>query len=288
MITEGTSDILFHMTDKESASKILKSGNFILMPSFDVGGEQDYQEGNKVFYMSMARSKTSSYFEVFPESPVLFVMDGRKLKQNYRIKPIDFFSDLSDGVYAGQPSERSTGYSEMEDRLISSDNLLNVKKYVTSIHTIIPSKATSSIFHSFLIWKYGKKLGIPVYFYENYKKLIMGKNPSNYDYKLYSKQLKNKTGHFVDKIIHRQLKPHRELILAKKYDNLSIEAKHLLQAFYKNPSESKSDMTNFIKRAIKSNPSEVRKFINLLKQNKFNTYDDYIDFVILRFEDNLN
>lgn len=287
MITEGTSDILYHMTGKEAASKILKSGNFILMPSFSTGGEQEYEEKNKIFFMSMARNKTSSYFEVFPEAPVLFVMDGRKLKQKYRIKPIDFFADLSDGAYAGQPSERSTGYSEMEDRLISSDNLLNVKKYVTSIHTILPTESLSSIMYSFLIWKHAKKLGIPLYFYENYKKMIAGRNPVKFDYNNYSIKLKNSTEPLVDKFIHRQLKPYRELLLVKNYNQLSVEATQLLTAFSKNYTSSIDNMKKFIEKAIKPNPIEVRKFLSLLKHNKFNSYDEYVDFVLLRFEDNL-
>lgn len=288
MITEGTSDILYHMTDKEAATKILKSGNFILMPSF-YGPEKEYEEKNKVYFMSLARNKSSSYFEVFPESPVLFVLDGRKLKQNHRVKPIDFFSDLSDGVYAGQASERSTGYSEMEDRLLSSDNLLKVKKYVKEIHTILPNKVSSNMLYAFLIWKHGKKLGIPVYFYENYKKMIAGRNPIEFDYKTISVMLKDRYGskQQVDKVIHRQLKPYRELLLVKSYDHMSTEAVNLLTTFYKNPEQSLKDMERFISKAIKSNPTEVKKFFDLITKNRFKSLEEYIDFVILRFEDNL-
>jgi hypothetical protein len=287
MITEGTSDILFHMTDKEAAAKILKSGNFILMPSFS-GPEKEYEEKNKIYYMSMARSKTSSYFEVFPESPVLFVMNGRALKQKHRIKPIEFFSDLSDGVYAGQPSERSSGYSEMEDRLISTDNQLNVKKYVTSIHTVLPPQASSKMLYAFLIWKYGKKLGIPVYFYEDYKKMIVGKKPIPFDYKQYGSQLKDKMKPILSNVANRQLKPYRELLLVKNYNQLSIEAKHILTSFQKNTMSAIDDMEKFIGKAIKVVPEEVRKFFDVITKNRFKTYDDYVEFVLLRFGDHLN
>jgi hypothetical protein len=280
MITEGTSDILYHMTDKEAAAKILKSGNFVLMPSF-IGPEKEYQEKNKIYYMSLARNKSSSYFEVFPSAPVLFVFDARKLQNNYRIKPIDFFSSDYDPDLPF-PSERASGYSEMEDRLISPTNQLNVKKYVTSIHTIIPPKEKFSMAYSFMIWKYGKKLGIPVFFYEDYKKMIAGRKPVPFDYKKYYKILNP----MVTKTF-RSLKPYRELLLAKNYDQLSDEAKNILKDLKNNPNAI-DNIEKFIGQFYKTNPSEIKKFFDLLLKNRFRTLDEYLEFVLLRFEDQIN
>jgi hypothetical protein len=283
IIAEGSSDILYHMTDKRAAVKILKNNKFILMPAF-VGPEKEYSEKNKIYYMSMARSKSSSYFEVFGESPVLFVMNGRKLKQQYRIKPIDFFSDLSDGVYSGQPSERSTGYSEMEDRLISKTNTLNTKQYVTEIHTILPSEKSPNLLYAFLIWKYGKKLGIPVFFYDNYKNMMMSRNSIKFDYKKYANILKIKTEPVVQKMVHRQFKPYRELLLVKRYNQLSEEAKNLLKSFHSDQSSAINKMERFVKKYSKTAPSELKEFYDLLIKNRFKTYEDYIDFVLMRFD----
>jgi hypothetical protein len=282
MITEGTSDILYHMTDKDSAAKILKSGNFILLPSF-IGPEKEYQEKNKIYYMSLARNKSSSYFGLFPGAPVLFVFDARKLQNNYRIKPIDFFSSDYDHDLSIS-SERASGYSEMEDRLISPTNHLNVKKYVTSIHTILPPKEKFSMAYSFMIWKYGKKMGIPVYFYENYKKMIAGRNPVPFDYRKYSKILKDNP--IVTKTF-RVLKPYRELLLAKNYNQLSDEAKNILKDLKNNPTAI-DNIENFIRKFYKTNPSEIKKFFDLLLKNRFKSLDEYLEFVLLRFEDQIN
>lgn len=287
IINEGTSDILYHMTPAKSAIQILKSGNFVLMPAFS-GPEKAYVEKNKLYYMSFARNKSSSYFDMFPNEPVLFVFDGRKIKQNYRIKPIDFFSGIDDGKTDTYRTDRSLGYSEMEDRLISSNNTLNVKDYVSEIHTILPqlNDLSSTIFSTFLVWKYAKKLRIPIYFYDTLKDMLMAKNPKNFDYKKYSDIIKSKIEK-MPKESYRFLKPYRELLLVKTYDQLSEEAKNLLKALQNNKKIEIYKLESLISRFAKSNPTEIKNFFDLIRKNKFANFDSFFDFALLRFEDQL-
>jgi hypothetical protein len=135
MLNEGSSDILYHFTNQNSLLNILKTNEFSLTSVFN--GETDYEINNKkFFYLSTTRSRSSGY----RSGNVKIVIDGRKIKHNNKIIPVDYWRNSknrndyetnNDYIYALKSSEQ-------EDRIISDNPIIkNAIKYIISIHILI-------------------------------------------------------------------------------------------------------------------------------------------------------
>jgi hypothetical protein len=135
MLNEGSTDILYHFTNQNSLLNILKTNEFSLTSVFN--GETDYEINNKkFFYLSTTRSRSSGY----RSGNVKIVIDGRKIKHNNKIIPVDYWRNSknrndyetnNDYIYALKSSEQ-------EDRIISDNPIIkNAIKYIISIHILI-------------------------------------------------------------------------------------------------------------------------------------------------------
>lgn len=134
ILEEGISPIVYHGTRIENALKIVRSNEFHLQPTFI--SVQDYD--SKMYYMSVARSKTSDYYTNHLNSHynhyAIFTLDGRKLQQNVtgRAFKDHMVSDLD----------------ELEDRILSDKNVIkNAAQYIISVDVVsnTVSKETVSI-----------------------------------------------------------------------------------------------------------------------------------------------
>ena len=156
VITEGASDILYHFTSKTNLINILKKNEFNL--TFSIGDSPDFNVNrNKFFYFSTTRSKSSG----FKKGNVKLVLDGRKLKNNYKLIPVDYWR------------LKSLKNSEQEDRIISDKPIIpNAINYILEIHM----KDNTEIISNKEIYFISKKYNIPLFFYENEKDFLLQTN----------------------------------------------------------------------------------------------------------------
>lgn len=125
ILIEGLSDILYNKTNIDNAYQILKSDKFKLSVT---SGTPSDQHGSKLYFFSMARNLSSSYFNVH-EFSVIFKLDGRKLKQNYKGRPVGYW-DM-----------KKTGRNEEEDRIVTDEPYIkNATKYIDELHILLPTK----------------------------------------------------------------------------------------------------------------------------------------------------
>jgi hypothetical protein len=129
LLSEGASDIMYHFTSNAGAVNILQTDEFFLTPI--VGSKRDAEiNDGKFYYLSTTRSRSSG----FNLGRCLLVLDGRKLKQNHKFKPVNYFSS-----YNGNKN------SEQEDRIISDKpTVKNASKYILEIHVLLNNVDTSN------------------------------------------------------------------------------------------------------------------------------------------------
>ena len=134
-INEGSSDILYHFTSQSNLLNILKNNEISLTAA--IGSPSDFNiNKNKFYYLSTTRSKSTGY----KSGDVKIVLNGRKLKNNYKITPVDYWqwskkrSDWRDeNAY-----RQALTSSEQEDRIISDKSfILNAINYITEIHIYV-------------------------------------------------------------------------------------------------------------------------------------------------------
>jgi hypothetical protein len=159
IFTERGSDILYHATYIRSAVSILKQNKFILSIGL-TKTESEFMPKGKYYFLSASRVKFGAYSEedLSPDQ-CTFVIDGRKLGNSYKILPIDYWK---------HSSAVSSRRDEAEDRVFSEDPYIGpVSKYVTEIHCNYEDEDEDMESYVDAIYKLSKKLGIPVYIYNN-------------------------------------------------------------------------------------------------------------------------
>lgn len=145
-INEKLSTVVYHKTFIDNALGILKDNEFILTSTVarEVGNRNPEAElvsprkgkGN-FYFLSTARTKTSSYIKSISTWDVVFTLDGDALSNNYRAEPVDYFNK-SPHRSSMSLSQRSF-QDEQEDRLVSEKpRITNASKYIKSIDIIVP------------------------------------------------------------------------------------------------------------------------------------------------------
>jgi hypothetical protein len=169
VLNEGASDILYHFTNDSALYNIAKTNNFNL--SAAIKGDFDFTKNkNRFFYMSTTRSKSSGY----KRGNVKIVLDGRKLKHNNKIVPVDYW---------GWGPERF----EQEDRIISNKNTIeNASKYILEIHILLNDSKDEEDMNLYLnkmkfIKNYSDKSSLPIFFYNNEKNFFKQTNSIDFN-----------------------------------------------------------------------------------------------------------
>lgn len=159
------SDVLYHITDIPSLLKIMKDDSIKLSKTSDyieqnIEGVRDINgiiNGEYKYYLSFTRQPTmkygySQYF--FPmkgsdgslfmpdNGAVRIMFDGSILNQNFKGKPVDFYSverrtsndELRNSSYKGLNTGSQDVKVQNEDRLLSNNPYIdNISKYIISI-----------------------------------------------------------------------------------------------------------------------------------------------------------
>jgi hypothetical protein len=160
ILNEGASDILYHFTYTDNLLNILKTNEFSLTSV--VGSKSDYNlNQNKFFYLSTTRSKSSGYIK----GDVKIVLDGRKLKYNNKIVPVDYWQwSKNRNDWDSDSSYINALKSEQEDRIISDKPTIpNAIKNIIEIHIYI--NKVSNVLKEII--EICKNNNIKVYLYDN-------------------------------------------------------------------------------------------------------------------------
>ena len=160
-LEEAVSDVVYHFTNTQAMANILKTNKIMNSVAYGTSADDNINK-KKLYYLSLARSMTSTYAKSGRGSAVM-KLDGRALNDNYKGSPVDYWGpgwstdEMEDRIFTDKP------YVEPADRYIEEINIPmpiwdSGKKYTQTYttHNIKTAKA---------IEEEGKKLGIPVYFY---------------------------------------------------------------------------------------------------------------------------
>lgn len=138
-INESLSEVLYHYSSIDNIIEILESNQFLLSSS--LGTDADNMD-SKVFFLSFARTKSTKVgYALSSHNNARIVLDGKKLNNTYKGKPVDYWQRKSpdDPIYTGQSSYKDKLYMqnrgfEYEDRLYSDSPYLKpATKYILRI-----------------------------------------------------------------------------------------------------------------------------------------------------------
>jgi len=171
ILNEELSKNLHHITGFKAVINILKNNEFKLSPA-----EARLKDGKyDNFYMSFARSTESSYIKSIidfpnPSSCIILELNGEKLNERYKGKPVSFFGVLNK---KNKEKKYDQKRDEYEDRLISSkEKIPNAKKYIKAIHILFSPRDRIYKEAKASIYRIQKLAGnIPIYIYDNPKDL---------------------------------------------------------------------------------------------------------------------
>jgi hypothetical protein len=175
ILNEGASDILYHFTYTTYLLNILQTNEFSLTSA--IGSQSDYEiNKKKFFYFSTARSQSSG----FKKGDVKIVLDGRKLKYNSKIVPVDYWQwSKNPKDYESKSSYASALASlEQEDRIVSDKPIIpNAIEYIIAIHIYV-SKPNMKLKN---IIEICKNNNIELYLYDNEKNWLNQIKPISSD-----------------------------------------------------------------------------------------------------------
>ena len=154
-------DLLYHATSLVNAVSIVKGDKLHMVAANEV--EQRTMGRADVFWVSMARTKTSSYLVSKLHGRkalgVVFECDGRKLGNVLKSVPLDY--------WAGSARERG---HENEERLLGrKPEIAGFSRYVKAVHVVggVVSDQAKAAFT--LLVKLCRERGLPVRVYPDYK-----------------------------------------------------------------------------------------------------------------------
>ena len=154
-------DLLYHATSLVNAVSIVKGDKLHMVAANEV--EQRTMGRADVFWVSMARTKTSSYLVSMLHGRkalgVVFECDGRKLGNVLKSVPLDY--------WAGSARERG---HENEERLLGrKPEIAGFSRYVKAVHVVggVVSDQAKAAFT--LLVKLCRERGLPVRVYPDYK-----------------------------------------------------------------------------------------------------------------------
>lgn len=171
LIKESISRVVYHFTDIFSLIEILKDDRFCLSTTF--GGDME-NKSPKRFFLSVTRQRSAeSGYAYLMDLNVRITLDGDKLNQRYKGKPVDFFSDLGIGkesYYKSSPIPSVQISTESEDRIYSdTPTIENIWKYIKRIDILYNNSDTEvkPAIISNILRKYD--IGNKIFVYDNRK-----------------------------------------------------------------------------------------------------------------------
>jgi hypothetical protein len=275
-LTEAATSVLYHYTSPMPALRIMKSGEFELTSS--VGSPQEAKIAPKgyPYFMSTTRSKVGDYHARVPGShAVMFVLDGNKLSQNYKVKPVDYW----EGMWQRDNSNERT--REAEDRVYSKTPTIPTAGVIKEIHQLVTDQddfRSPAIRQMAII---AKTQGIPIYFYADKQGWLLQAPNRRFNVSQLPSRFK---GQPKKSIAYRSrritpLEQWVELLYKKNKSELSQEAsqlRHNLVYYGARYPEEDNNLRIDLANARKPNDPErglADKVIQFLRKNNMSTVD---------------
>jgi ribosomal protein S15P/S13E len=171
MLNEMLTDLVFHFTSLRNAENIMKTGRLKLTPSIGTGAEDYLKSGDRVYYISLARSRTADYtVQGAYREGVVFNMNGQYFNRHHRSRAVDYWERM----WAHRTKDGRT--SEMEDRLFSDKPFidLDLSKAFSGIHILVKDDLVSfQVMSAINIVKIAKQNNIPVFVYDDKNAFII-------------------------------------------------------------------------------------------------------------------
>lgn len=162
ILLERISDVVFRTVSPKIAVRNLSKNQFQLSPAFSPDQiDFTFQKG-RLFYLSTFRSLGTGWikYKGGSNSIVLYVLDGRKLSQNYKGVPANYFTSAEVNI-----SDR-----EAEDRVVSNKAVIpNAVKYIKEIHVSVLPNDTYQAKDIKTLESLANNANIPIYFYTDNK-----------------------------------------------------------------------------------------------------------------------
>jgi hypothetical protein len=264
-LEETVTDIVYHITDLESAAKILETNKFLT--SISRGEDMENPSSTKMskgkqYYFSVARSTMSSYFKEFHSPAVIFVLDGNKLSQRYKGIPVDYNSSLR---------FKHHSFDEMEDRIVTDKPFIeNAKNYIMEVHCFIWGEEFYShdadFYHD--VKKITEDNNIPIFLYIKKKPfLFLNKSKSIPSHKIDSFLVNNSLGWKK---------------VSRYNDPFEKELESLVNIIKNSESENKQNINNEWKERILAAPRGWEQYISSIINNSdmHRHKREIMDFVI--------
>ena len=290
IISEGASDILYHFMYSQYVLDMLQKNKLNMVAA--IGKDSDYKiNKNKFYYLSTTRSKSSG----FRKGDSKIVLDGRKLKQRYKITPVDYWNwpkndkqDTSAYIYSMKSLEQ-------EDRIVTDKpSIPNAKDYLLGIHIYIRNKIGTDVKKIIDICE---KENIPIFIYDNQQNFFNQTKPIDYTNYEYgdedftmdgdSARLKSPFLNIASQIALNDDNSYKEIIKyldneskIEQFDNSFEDYKREIK-FSRNDFPNESQMFKHEIQRIESDSSDDSRFIlDLLRRdmrkNKVTSIEDYI------------
>lgn len=158
ILSEGATSVLYHKTGVNAALDILRSGEFKLSSSIGNDVESSMAVKGMPYYLSTTRSKVGDYHRYIGDSAAMFVLDGNKISNRYKVEPVDYWERM----WLHNP-ERTR---ESEDRIYSRYNTMPIDS-VIGLHVLLKEQnpVRSETVRQLLIA--AKTQGIKTYLYND-------------------------------------------------------------------------------------------------------------------------
>lgn len=285
IISEGASDILYHFTTDGHVLNILETNEISLTAA--IGSTADLKvNSQRHFFLSTTRSKSSGY----KSGNAKLVLSGRKLMNNYKIVPVDYWQ------YSKNPADwdknsykQALQSSEQEDRIVSNKPTIpNASGYIMAVHIY------NKVFRKKLIDRVIKLCSdrsISLYLYNNkenwlnqrnnieYSQLTFAEEENGYDYQIgfnydIASLIAYNDDDNYDKIIsylsdEQKINKFNDILKKRTESDFKINS-------YSGLDYIKSSIHNIRAKADKDTRFILKLLSNDMIKNKVSTLEDYL------------
>lgn len=267
-LNESLTDVVYHFTSLLSCYKIVSSNTILLQSSF--ANDSDNFNTKQLYYLSTTREKNSNfgYSQRFSKSGARITLNGRKLSQRYKAKPIDYWgaSMGKQKYYKGNYSfkeKQQHSNGESEDRIFSYENSIrNAFDYIERIDILINAQNEN---HLFLVYKillsgFGDKI-------------FVYNNPDDFN-KQSTNTINNEINSNKDNYKYLDIKPDYDYTNSNTYVSL---LSNILLIIFSGEINQKDDIKESVKLIKKYNLDKFigKKLFYLLNRG----YYSYIDLI---------
>lgn len=293
IINEGATDILYHFAPIYAAASILKDGVFKLSNALSNRFEMELTQRDFPYFLSTTRTITSVYHR--GQQGVMFVLDGKKINQRYHVKAVNYYSKPRD-YYSDNPqnqTNRSTDHAEAEDRIFSKNSTIPIDVIVEMhVYCRRSSDTENPVVRELLL--NAKINGIKTYFYDDSDawQLLNKRKSLPITNRLVNGRLKGKHYQYKDTARQYQakqdakksLKGYAELVFKNDYDDLSDEAKSILNTTSRfNPDEDlRGLLGNRDPRSLEY--PMIIKLINYIRRSGFKTTTEFVEWIFEKWK----